>query len=245
MAWSTSQLAELADTTVKAVRHYHEIGLLHEPERAANGYKQYEVEHLVRLLRIKRLADLGVPLAQVAQITQDDDHPENALRVIDTELEATIERLQSVRSELAAIFRHQAPVDLPSGFSEVGLELTERDRALILIYAQVFGPVAMDGLLEMLKDSRQSAHDAEFDSLAPDADESTRQEIAVRYAPHVKYLTEKYAWLSDPGADSARGSNYAVNVIGKALVDLYNPAQMDVLKRVNLMLAGDKDSTVD
>jgi DNA-binding transcriptional MerR regulator len=48
---STQQIAELAVTTVKAVRHYHQIGLLDAPERAANGYKQYEVPHLVRLLQ--------------------------------------------------------------------------------------------------------------------------------------------------------------------------------------------------
>ncbi|WP_344094254.1 MerR family transcriptional regulator, partial [Nocardiopsis composta] len=60
MAWSTRQVAELAGTTVKAVRYYHRIGLLDVPERTANGYKRYEVEHLVRLVQIKRLSDLGV-----------------------------------------------------------------------------------------------------------------------------------------------------------------------------------------
>ncbi|WP_399921406.1 MerR family transcriptional regulator [Streptomyces kanamyceticus] len=48
-AWSTGQLAELAGTTTKTVRHYHETGLLDEPERAPNGYKRYGVSHLVRL----------------------------------------------------------------------------------------------------------------------------------------------------------------------------------------------------
>ncbi len=52
MAWSTRQLAALAGTTLRAVRHYHEVGLLDEPERASNGYKQYRTEHLLRLLRI-------------------------------------------------------------------------------------------------------------------------------------------------------------------------------------------------
>ncbi|MEQ3553652.1 WhiB family transcriptional regulator [Pseudonocardia nematodicida] len=40
VAWSTRQLAELAGTTVRAVRHYHEVGLLDEPARRANGYKR-------------------------------------------------------------------------------------------------------------------------------------------------------------------------------------------------------------
>lgn len=66
MAWSTRQLAELAGTTVKAVRHYHKIGLLEEPHRTSNGYKQYDVRHLLSLLRITRLTDLDMPLAQIA-----------------------------------------------------------------------------------------------------------------------------------------------------------------------------------
>ncbi|MGY0020961.1 MerR family DNA-binding transcriptional regulator [Streptomyces sp. YJ-C3] len=40
MAWSTREIAELADVSLRAVRHYHEVGLLSEPERRSNGYKQ-------------------------------------------------------------------------------------------------------------------------------------------------------------------------------------------------------------
>jgi DNA-binding transcriptional MerR regulator len=47
VAWSTRELAELAGTTVNTVRHYHRIGLLDEPERRNNGYKEYGVPHLV------------------------------------------------------------------------------------------------------------------------------------------------------------------------------------------------------
>ncbi|WP_286160418.1 MerR family transcriptional regulator [Streptomyces yunnanensis] len=59
MAWSTREIAELAGTSLRAVRHYHEVGLLDEPVRRANGYKQYGVAHLVRLLRIKPLSTWG------------------------------------------------------------------------------------------------------------------------------------------------------------------------------------------
>jgi DNA-binding transcriptional MerR regulator len=37
MAWSTRQLAELTGTTLRTVRHYHDVGLLEEPKRRANG----------------------------------------------------------------------------------------------------------------------------------------------------------------------------------------------------------------
>src|SRR3712207_2743276 len=103
MAWSTRELAELAGTSLRTVRHYHDVGLLPEPQRAANGYKQYGVAHLVRLLRVKRLTDLGFSLSQIAAMGSDDDHPREALRALDSELATTIERLQRARVELAMI----------------------------------------------------------------------------------------------------------------------------------------------
>lgn len=63
--WSTREIAEFAGTTLKAVRHYHRIGLLEEPERSANGYKRYGIKHLIRLMRIRRLVDLGVALSDI------------------------------------------------------------------------------------------------------------------------------------------------------------------------------------
>ncbi len=44
--------ASLAGVTVRTIRHYHQIDLLAEPPRDANGYRRYGVQHLVRLLRI-------------------------------------------------------------------------------------------------------------------------------------------------------------------------------------------------
>jgi DNA-binding transcriptional MerR regulator len=114
MAWSTREIAELAGTSLRAVRHYHEVGLLPEPERRSNGYKQYGVAHLVRLLRIKRLVDLGFSLARIAELGEDDHHPADALRTVDAEMGATIERLQRARVELGLILRHHAPADLPA-----------------------------------------------------------------------------------------------------------------------------------
>ena len=35
------QLARYAGVTIKAVRHYHKVGLLPEPERDHSGYRRY------------------------------------------------------------------------------------------------------------------------------------------------------------------------------------------------------------
>jgi DNA-binding transcriptional MerR regulator len=99
MGWSTREVAELAGTSLRAVRHYHEVGLLEEPERLSNGYKQYRVRYLVRLLHLKRLTNLGFSLAQVAEMGEPDEHPAEALRQLDPQLKGTVERLQGVRAE--------------------------------------------------------------------------------------------------------------------------------------------------
>ena len=52
-----SQLAAYAGVTVRAVRHYHKIGLLPEPHRNDSGYRTYDAAAVVRLIRIHALAD--------------------------------------------------------------------------------------------------------------------------------------------------------------------------------------------
>ena len=66
------QLASYAGVTIRAVRHYHHIGLLPEPERDASGYRTYDAAAVVRLIRIRTLADAGVPLARVRELLDAD-----------------------------------------------------------------------------------------------------------------------------------------------------------------------------
>lgn len=102
MAWSTRELAELAQTTVNTIRHYHHLGLLAEPERKDNGYKQYGVKHLARLLRIRRLVGLGVPLSRIGDDVARQNIQET-LRQLDAELVASIQRLQRARCDIASM----------------------------------------------------------------------------------------------------------------------------------------------
>ena len=99
-----SQLAAYAGVTVRAVRHYHKIGLLPEPERDRSGYRIYDAAAVVRLIRIHTLADAGVPLARVQELL--DAGPEEfagGVQEIDKDLRAEIRRLQDTRSRLARL----------------------------------------------------------------------------------------------------------------------------------------------
>lgn len=99
-----SRLASYAGVTVAAVRHYHKIGLLPEPERDASGYRSYDAAAVVRLIRIHVLADAGVPLAQVERLlAADADAFAVGVRAVDERLCAEIRRLEDTRRRLAEL----------------------------------------------------------------------------------------------------------------------------------------------
>jgi len=238
MAWSTRELADLAGTTVKAVRHYHKLGLLDEPERKTNGYKQYQMPHLMRLLQISRLADLGVPLSQVASMGRADQDPDESFRVLDLELEATIGRLQRIRGELAAIRYHGGAADLPAGFAPVANELTDSERSLVMIYSRLFDDTAMDETRRMLQYEPRTDADTEFEAMTEEADRATRRRLSEKLAPMISPLVEQYPWLGDPGAHATKSAAYANGTISQVLHDIYNRAQLEVLYRAHLINTG-------
>lgn len=96
-----SQLASYAGVTVAAVRHYHRIGLLPEPERNHSGYRSYGAAAVVRLIRVHVLASAGVPLARVEEFLEADaEEFAGRLREIDRTLRVEIRRLQDTRRRL-------------------------------------------------------------------------------------------------------------------------------------------------
>ncbi len=150
-----SQLATYAGTTARAVRHYHQIGLLPEPERNASGYRTYDAVAVVRLIRIRILAGAGVPLARVQDLL--DASPEEfaaAVQEIDKELRTEIQRLQDNRRRIADLAAGEQLALPPSvvgyldrlrdlGVDERYIEM-ERD-AWIMIAAQL--PDTIDDII--------------------------------------------------------------------------------------------------
>lgn len=234
MPWSTSELAELAGTTVNTVRHYHRSGLLEEPERMSNGYKQYRARHLVRLLQIRRLRDLGVPLAQIESVGAGGDTPKVALLAIDADLAASIERLQRARAEIRAIVDGTSTTDLPAGFEDVAGRLSTPERSLMLVYEQLYDPAAMADLRTMVETESDDGS-AEFEALPVDADEETRQRIAEMFAPVIaRHLTD-YPWLIDQSEHLSKGSHVTAQAFFETFTELYNEAQLDVLGRASVL----------
>ncbi len=98
------QLADYVGVTVRAVRHYHQAGLLPEPPRDASGYRRYDATAVVQLIRIKTLADAGVPLKRIAQLVDaSPDAFRHAIGEIDAALATRIDDLTDQRRRIAAL----------------------------------------------------------------------------------------------------------------------------------------------
>jgi len=79
MEWSIQQIAKLAGTTSRTLRHYGDIGLLPPSSIGGNGYRHYDEASLVRLQRILLLRELGLGLPQIAELLEREHTQEDAL----------------------------------------------------------------------------------------------------------------------------------------------------------------------
>jgi DNA-binding transcriptional MerR regulator len=99
-----SQLADHVGVTVRAIRHYHQRGLLPEPERDASGYRRYDAQAVVDLIRIKTLADAGVPLARIDELLSAcPEEFSAAITQIDAVLRQKIRDLTRSRRRIAEL----------------------------------------------------------------------------------------------------------------------------------------------
>ena len=142
-----SELASYAGVTVRAVRHYHAKGLLPEPQRDHSGYRRYDAAAVVELIRIRILADAGVPLSRVRELlAAGDEEFAAAVEDIDRRLRAEIRQRQRHRLRIARLAAGDSlalPPDAVAyvnrmrelGFPERLIEI-ERD-SWILIAAQM------------------------------------------------------------------------------------------------------------
>jgi DNA-binding transcriptional MerR regulator len=98
------EVARIAGTTTRAIRHYHHVGLLPEPERRGNGYREYAVRDLVQLLRVRRFVELGLSLDEIRDVlaSPGTELPE-VLDELDQELGRQERAIRERRKVLAAM----------------------------------------------------------------------------------------------------------------------------------------------
>ena len=77
------EFSQLAQVSVKALRHYDDLGLL-KPDwiDRFTGYRYYTLQQLPRIHRILTLRELGFPLAQIERLLQTDLSPDELQRLM-------------------------------------------------------------------------------------------------------------------------------------------------------------------
>lgn len=77
--WSIQDVARLAGTTSRTLRHYDRIGLLTPSRVGHNGYRYYDGAALLQLQRILLLRELGLGLPAIAELLERRADPVAAL----------------------------------------------------------------------------------------------------------------------------------------------------------------------
>ncbi|MFC4118003.1 MerR family transcriptional regulator [Nonomuraea zeae] len=99
------ELAALIGVSTRTVRYYHHQGVLPEPPRLANGYREYGMRDAIALARVRRLVELGLSLDEARDVIADDRSRElpEILAEIDADLARQEREIQVRRARLAAV----------------------------------------------------------------------------------------------------------------------------------------------
>jgi DNA-binding transcriptional MerR regulator len=108
-----SELAEATNESPRTIRFYESLGLIFDPPRTSNGYRDYDIEAIDQIRFIRGLQAAGLTLAEIKAVSDiaARDRPLDARdAALITSARACVERhlkaLNSVRAHLAALTHH-------------------------------------------------------------------------------------------------------------------------------------------
>ncbi len=197
----TGKLAELAGVSVRTVRYYHQKGALPEPARQSNGYRDYTVDHLVALLRIRELTASGLSLEQAGAVVSETSSAsaEDALDEVDRALEAQIAALTEQRRRLA-----QARTGRHVGLSSLAaaLAVTPADIPSATLLAHAYGEGALtDRLIDALRTpeirSALVSIQAQFDAVDAETSEEELHDLTQQMQSLIAALPESFPPLTE------------------------------------------------
>jgi DNA-binding transcriptional MerR regulator/effector-binding domain-containing protein len=100
---SIGDFSRMTHLTVKALRHYHEIGVLEPTEiDSSSGYRYYAPSQVAVAQTVRRLRDLGMPLDEIRVIVKE---PDSAARdqVLVEHLERMEQQLRETQLTVASL----------------------------------------------------------------------------------------------------------------------------------------------
>lgn len=85
---------------VETIRYYEKIGLLPEPARQSSGYRQYNDDHLRRLLFIRRCRSLDMAQDEIRELLDLAAQPERQCQEVDDLLARHLSHVRARLREL-------------------------------------------------------------------------------------------------------------------------------------------------
>jgi DNA-binding transcriptional MerR regulator len=116
LEYGIAEVARLAGTTSRTLRHYGDVGLLEPSRIGGNGYRYYDTAALTRLQRILVLRQLGLGVAAIGEVLDTTDDM-SALRA----------HLEWLRAESERLDRQIASVERTITGMEKGAPIMARD----------------------------------------------------------------------------------------------------------------------
>ena len=113
MDWSIQEIARLAGTTSRTLRHYGDVGLVAPSRIGSNGYRYYDEAALARLQRVLMLRDLGLGIPAIAEVLEGQRDNAQALKG----------HLEWLRQEQSRLDRQIASVEITIQKMEAGEKL--------------------------------------------------------------------------------------------------------------------------
>ncbi|MGV9557452.1 MerR family transcriptional regulator [Streptomyces sp. NPDC003522] len=203
--------AAFAGTTPRAIRHYHEIGLLPEPERGGDDRRRYGYEDMIRLLWIRRMADAGIALDDIRDAfttgtaSVGADSGDGVAGILERLEETLAEQEAELRRQRTAVRRMRAEGSRMGLLSEFVTERLKRlpegsrrqaDLDSLLVTERIFGPLG--AAVQATRFVALATHPAlrEESDRIDDAEEALDDSVAVGDPRVAQVAVERYAFES-------------------------------------------------
>ncbi|HEX6343837.1 MerR family transcriptional regulator [Umezawaea sp.] len=201
--------AAFVGTTPRAIRHYHEIGLLPEPERGGDGRRRYGYEDMIRLLWVRKMADAGIALDDIRDAfttgtaSAGADGGDGIADILERLEDTLAEQEAEVRRQRTAVRRMRAEgsrTGLLSDFVTERLKnlpegaLRQADLDTLLVTERIFGPLG--AALQATRFIALATHPAlrEESDRVDDAEEALDDSVAVDDPRVARVAAERHAF---------------------------------------------------
>ncbi len=114
---SIGEFSKMTYLSVKALRHYHEVGLLEPAEvDPSSGYRLYGADQVPTAQAIRRFRELDMPLEHVRRVLQAPDEAARNRAILD-HLEAMQQQLERTQQTVASLHALLSPAGAPRPIS--------------------------------------------------------------------------------------------------------------------------------